>query len=213
MPKSAICCRVMSSKITLEYLLCISRLQRPGCSLLLGLCGQRPCRTSRPFQRPLVDSSSGGCGHLHSHLPPHLTSCGGGDHEGLLSSAAPELLISTLKCTWIYPVSSVSSICSKLTGSPSVTTPYIVTTLWCLNCPMMAASWRNLTLSSSPDPSLRVFTATSTSPPPSPLPNTPLYTVPNCPDPSKSPSLHSYNNKASKFIELYREARITWLIF
>ena len=70
-------------------LLCKSRLQRPGCSLLLGLCEQRPCWTGRPFQRPLVDSSSGGCGH--PHLPPHLTLCGGGDHEGLLSPAAPEL--------------------------------------------------------------------------------------------------------------------------
>ena len=36
-------------------------LQRPGCSLLLGLCGQRPCWTGRPFQRPPVDSSSREC--------------------------------------------------------------------------------------------------------------------------------------------------------
>ena len=73
---------------------CISHHQTPGHSLLLGLCGQRPCWTGRPFQRPPVDSSSGGCGHLHSLLPLHLLSCGGGDLEGLLWTATPKLTVS-----------------------------------------------------------------------------------------------------------------------
>ena len=74
-----------------------------------------------------------------------------------------------------------------LTGSPAVTTPNIMTTLGSLNWPMMDASWRNFTLSSPPAPSLRVLTATSTSP--SGPCHTPLHTSPNWPEPSLDSSL------------------------
>ena len=47
-----------------------------------------------------------------------------------------------------------------LTASPSITTPCSRTTLGCLNCPIMAASWRNLTLSISDKSTVRLFTAT-----------------------------------------------------
>ena len=76
----------------------------------------------------------------------------------------------------------------KTTGCSVVTTPYSFTTLGWLNCPMMAASCRNLTLSSSFTPGFRVLTATGTSP--SGDHHTPLSTVPNWPEPRWSTTLH-----------------------
>ena len=70
------------------YLPCTSLHQRAGHFLPLGLCGRRPCWTGRPFQRPLVDSSSGGCGHPRSH--PY-SSHEEGDCADLLQPAAPRL--------------------------------------------------------------------------------------------------------------------------
>ena len=77
---------------------------------------------------------------------------------------------------------------TQLTGCSVVTTPYSFTTLGWLNCPMMAASCRNLTLSSSFTPGFRVLTATGTSP--SGDRHTPLSTVPNWPEPRWSTTLH-----------------------
>ena len=68
-----------------------------------------------------------------------------------------------------------------LTGCPVVTTPINFTTLGCLNWPLMAASWRNLTLSASQLPGLSVFTATSTGP--LGEDHTPWETIPNWPEP------------------------------
>ena len=68
-----------------------------------------------------------------------------------------------------------------LTGSPTVTTPRSFTTLGCLNCPLMAASCRNLTLSSCEALDCSVFTATSTAPVGDC--HIPLFTVPNWPEP------------------------------
>ena len=68
-----------------------------------------------------------------------------------------------------------------LTGSPTVTTPRSFTTLECLNCPLMAASCRNLTLSSCEALDCSVFTATSTAP--AGDCHIPLFTVPNWPEP------------------------------
>ena len=70
---------------------------------------------------------------------------------------------------------------NTLTGSEVVMTPTILMMLGCLNCPMMAASCRNLTLSSSVGSPSRDFTATST---PGLLLegeglHTPRFTVPN----------------------------------
>ena len=76
-----------------------------------------------------------------------------------------------------------------LTGSPTVTTPISLTTLGCQNCPLMAASCKNLTLSCSEEPSFSTFTATSLDPPE--RSHTPFITVPNCPDPSWSLTLHN----------------------
>ena len=75
-----------------------------------------------------------------------------------------------------------------LTGSEVVMTPAILMMLGCLNCPMMAASCRNFTLSSSVDSPSRDFTATST---PELLLegeglHTPRFTVPNWPLPRYS---------------------------
>ena len=77
----------------------------------------------------------------------------------------------SLKCTMCLP-----------TGFPTVTTPSSCTMLGCLNWPLMAASCRNLTVSFSEVPSCSTFTATSTHAFPSC--HTPLFTVPNCPEPS-----------------------------
>ena len=71
-----------------------------------------------------------------------------------------------------------------LTGSPTVTTPCSFTTFGCRNCPMMAASCRNLILSSSVIFGFSVFTATSIVPVDSC--HSPLFTVPNCPAPKCS---------------------------
>ena len=60
--------------------------------------------------------------------------------------------------------------------------------LGCQNCPLMAASCMNLILSSSEDPSLSIFTATSFDPPE--RSHTPFMTLPNWPEPSCSKSLH-----------------------
>ena len=68
-----------------------------------------------------------------------------------------------------------------LTGSPTVTTPRSFTTLGCLNCPLIAASCRNLTLSSCDALDCSVFTATSTAP--AGDCHIPLFTVPNWPEP------------------------------
>ena len=68
-----------------------------------------------------------------------------------------------------------------LTGSPMVTTPCSLTTLGWWNWPIMAASCRNFTLSSSEVLSLSVLIATGTDP--VGVVHTPLLTVPNCPDP------------------------------
>ena len=74
-----------------------------------------------------------------------------------------------------------------LTGSPVVTTPISLTTLGWLNCPLMAASWRNLTFSCSEAPGWSCLTATSMAP--IGLSQTPLFTVPNSPDPNTPVSL------------------------
>lgn len=89
-----------------------------------------------------------------------------------------------------------------LTGSEVVMIPITLIMLGCLNCPMMTASCRNFTLSSSVNPPSRDFTATST---PGLLLDvtglqTPRFTVPNCPLPRNSRSLqknkeHSYQCK------------------
>ena len=76
----------------------------------------------------------------------------------------------------------------QLTGSPTVTTPYSFTTLGWLNWPMMAASCRNLTWSSSHDPSFIVLTATSVYP--ECVYHTPRFTIPNCPEPRLLVNLH-----------------------
>ena len=68
-----------------------------------------------------------------------------------------------------------------LTGSVLQTTPKRETTLGCENCAMMAASWRNFTLSSSDDPSFRSFSATGMLM--TPFFHKPCSTEPNCPDP------------------------------
>ncbi len=70
---------------------------------------------------------------------------------------------------------------APLTGSPTVTTPYSLTTLGCRNWPMMAASWRNLTLSISEAIGCRVLTATSVDS--TLVVHTPMLTVPNWPEP------------------------------
>ena len=75
-----------------------------------------------------------------------------------------------------------------LTGSPTVTTPMSLTTLGCQNCPLMAASCRNFTVSSSVEPSLSILTATSLE-----LPgrsHVPFITVPNWPEPMNFFSLN-----------------------
>ena len=69
----------------------------------------------------------------------------------------------------------------KLTGSPVVTTPISCTTFGCLNCPLMAASWRNLIFSASVAPGWSCLTATSTAP--MGLCHTPMLTTPNWPEP------------------------------
>ena len=68
-----------------------------------------------------------------------------------------------------------------LTGSVLQTTPKRETTLGCENWAMMAASWRNFTLSSSDDPSFRSFSATGMLM--TPFFHKPCSTEPNCPDP------------------------------
>ena len=50
-------------------------------------------------------------------------------------------------------------ILADLTGVPSATTPYSSTTLRCLNCPMIAASWRNFERSCREELSFRVLAA------------------------------------------------------
>ena len=74
-----------------------------------------------------------------------------------------------------------------LTGSPIVTTPMSLTTLGWWNCPLMAASCRNLTFSVSLASSFSIFTATSLDPPE--RSHTPFMTLPNWPEPSESESL------------------------
>lgn len=71
---------------------------------------------------------------------------------------------------------------NTLTGSPIVTIPYSFTTFGWWNCPMMAASLMNFTLSFSPAPSLKVFRATSIMLPFGVL-HVPLFTFPNSPHP------------------------------
>ena len=75
----------------------------------------------------------------------------------------------------------------KLTDTfcPSLTIPWRATTLVCLNWPMMAPSCRNLILSASFADDLRVLMATSCAGPVDGL-HTPLWTVPNWPDPRLS---------------------------
>ena len=91
-------------------------------------------------------------------------------------------------CVWnLKTFVHVSAIFEVLTGSPVVTTPISLTTLGCLNCPLMAASWRNLTFSSSEAPGWSCFTATSMAP--IGLSQTPWFTVPNSPDPNTPVSL------------------------
>ena len=90
-----------------------------------------------------------------------------------------------------------SNSLSQLTGSPTVTTPWSLTMLGCLNWPLMAASCRNLSLSSSLDSGLRVLIATSTGEPP-PASHFPRFTTPNCPDPNDSPTLWGSGFKFSQ---------------
>ena len=83
---------------------------------------------------------------------------------------------------------------ATLTGLPTVTTPNSFTTLGCLNCPLMAASWRNLTVSASGEPGFSVFNATSI------VPigeyQYPLWTSPNWPDPSAPMTLSKQGRKS-----------------
>ena len=69
---------------------------------------------------------------------------------------------SEIAVLWMYLQSLNFSSLNTLTGSEVVMTPTILMMLGCLNCPMMAASCRNFTLSSSVDSPSRDFTATST---------------------------------------------------
>ena len=69
----------------------------------------------------------------------------------------------------------------ELTGFPTVTTPNSRMMLGWKNWPMMAASWRNLTISNSELPTLSFFKAASVGP--HGASHTPLSTVPNCPAP------------------------------
>ena len=110
-------------------------------------------------------------------------------HSGLIecrkSLKSPPCIISTtsiicIQCN-VHMLTYCFIVCNCiLTGSLSLITPCSVTMLGCLNCAIMAASWRNLTLSTSLDPSLRVFNATSKS---SFFFHSPLSTLPNWPDP------------------------------
>lgn len=65
-------------------------------------------------------------------------------------------------------------------------------TLGCLNWAMMAASWRNLTLSSELAPDFRVLMATCTEFPGDGV-HVPWSTVPNCPEPRFFPTLLNIN--------------------
>ena len=64
-----------------------------------------------------------------------------------------------------------------------MTTPYNLTTLGWKNCPMMAASCRNFTLSDFITLGLSVFTATSSGRGFAGKFQTALFTLPNCPEP------------------------------
>ena len=89
----------------------------------------------------------------------------------------PSTSVKHVKCLHVQTKSGLF----LLTGSPTVTTPRSFTTLGCLNCPLMAASCRNLTLSSCEALDCSVFTATSTAP--AGDCHIPLFTVPNWPEP------------------------------
>ena len=82
-----------------------------------------------------------------------------------------------------------------LTGSVLLTTPYKETTLGCVNCAMMAASWRNFTLSVLDDPSLRIFSATGMLL--APFFHKPCSTEPNCPDPRCPCTLRTNSHNSS----------------
>ena len=73
---------------------------------------------------------------------------------------------------------------NMLTGWSTVTAPSILKIWGCLNCPMMAPSWRNLAWSSSLDPSFNILIATSKGP--YGVLQVPLHTWPNAPDPRRS---------------------------
>ena len=100
------------------------------------------------------------------------------------------------KCGLLSIYSMVYTMNPLLTGSPTVMTPRSFTTLGCLNCPLMAASRRNLTLSFSSDPSFSVFTATSTAPVGDC--HIPLFTVPNWPEPRCSVILKKHTKRSPK---------------
>ena len=68
-----------------------------------------------------------------------------------------------------------------LTGSSTVTVPSNLTTWGCLNWAMRAASWRNVALRLSVDPSFSILMATSCGP--FGVTQVPLNTSPNSPDP------------------------------
>ena len=82
---------------------------------------------------------------------------------------------------WWYKSITKNGNTGILTGSPTVTTPCNCTTLGWLNCPIMAASWRSFTFSSSGEFVVTILTAM----PIGPFGDchTPSLTVPNCPDP------------------------------
>ncbi len=101
-------------------------------------------------------------------------------------------------------------VCWHLTGSPTVTTPCILTMFSWLNCPMVAASCRNLSLSSAENPLFRVFTATPTGP--SRVCQVPFWTKPKCPVPRISPALYEYQLIIGKHIIATQLRGLTWCI-
>ena len=100
-----------------------------------------------------------------------------------------------------------------------MTTPRILMMFGWWNCPMMAASCRNLTLSPSLAPPSIVFTATSSfitwSEPPWPEDKYPLYTLPNAPLPRSSPvsnlQFKQYSNEKCKPGPLVHS--LQWFLF
>ena len=79
------------------------------------------------------------------------------------------------------------------------------------NCPMMATSWRNLTLSSSPEFSFSSFIATVMVPRPPEDCHSPFWTFPNCPEPRKPVILVVMMNRVHEYTTTYNtHTRHAW---